>query len=343
MTHIVVIATGGTIASRSTESGQGKIAVTGAAALVESVGVDRLPPGTIVSPRDAGTMNSFNLTFRDTRRIAAAIAAALAEGADGVVVTHGTDTLEETAFLHDLTCADERPVVFTGSQHPADDREGDGPGNIADAIAVAAHPSSRGRGALIAFSGDIFPVRGTHKNNVFAAQPFAARIGGPIGVVHERMVYYCARPEPWRRLSPVSADMEDLRIATIVNVPGLPDGDADIEVALQRGADGMVILGTGAGNTSKSMVHTVAMARAAHVPVVLTTRVPFGHVTPTYGNGGAVNAVAAGAIPVWSVPFTQARLLLAALIDAHGPQQAREALTGFDQRTGIWGAAKAVG
>jgi len=336
MAHIAVIGTGGTIASRSTENDQGKIAVAGAGAILESLGADRLPRGVTVDARDAGTMNSFNLTFRHARRIAKAIADTLAEGFDGVVVTHGTDTLEETAFLHDLTCDDPRPVVFTGSQHAADAKEGDGPGNVADAIAVAADPASRERGALVVFSGDILPVRGTLKAKTFAAQPFAARLGGQLGLVHEGMVHYESRPEPWRRLKLPGEDFETLRISTITNVPGLPDGDGAAEAALRRGADGIIILGTGAGNTNRPMVQTIAMARAAHVPVVLSSRVPFGHVTPTYGNGGAVNAVAAGAIPVWSIPFTQARLLLATVIDEVGPQRARDVLSGFDDRTGVW-------
>ena len=175
-----------------------------------------------------------------------------------------------------------------------------------------------------------------------AAQPFAPRVGGAIGLVYETLVHYSSRPEPWRRLPFPSEEFDTLRIGTVVNVPGLPDGDAVADTALRRGADGLVILGTGAGNTSRPMVQAIAMARAAHVPVLLTTRVPFGHITPTYGNGGAVNAVAAGAVPVWSIPFTQARLLLAALIDIVGPQRARDLAVDFDGRTGAWAPSAAA-
>ncbi len=335
MPHIVVIATGGTIASQS--SSVGKVARTKAATLVGAVGQDRLPDNVTVSARDAGTMNSYNLTFDDTRRIAQAIREALDDGADGVVVTHGTDTMEETAFLYDLTSQDPRPVVFTGAQHSADARDGnDGPGNIADAITVAAHPASRGRGALVVFAETILAVRGVTKVDTFAPQPYAAVIGGALGLVHTGLVFYASAPEPWQRLDFPSQEYARLRVATVVNQPNSPATDSGITVAIGQGAAGVVVLGVGAGNTSWDQVAGIEAATAAGIPVVLSTRVPFGHITPTYGNGGAVNAVAAGAIPVWSVPFTQARLLLAVLIDAVGPHQARQHLETFDQRAGRW-------
>lgn len=338
MSHIVVVGTGGTIASRSMESRAGKIADQKAAALIESVGVERLPQGVTVVAHDAGTMNSYNLTLADARQIAAEIRQVLADDrVDGVVVTHGTDTLEETSFLYDLTSGDPRPVVFTGAQQAADAKGGgDGPDNIAAAITVAAHPSSLGRGALVAFAGEIFAVRGVRKVNTFAAQPYASVLGGPIGLVRGDLVHYCASPEPWRRLNPPDRGFDELRIATVLNQPGLVGGDGDIESALLRGTAGFVVLGVGAGNTSKPLVAGIEAATAYGIPVVLSTRLPFGHITPTYGAGGAVDAVAAGAIPVWSLPFTQARLLLAVLINQVGPREARRYLTTFDQRTDYW-------
>ncbi|MCL1838861.1 MAG: asparaginase domain-containing protein [Propionibacteriaceae bacterium] len=337
MAHVIVIATGGTIASRSTKPGAGKIAVTAAAALVESVSDGRVPPGITVEARDAGTMNSYNLTLADARRIVAAISSALDSKADGIVVTHGTDTLEETGFLYDLVSSDPRPVIFTGAQQSSDTTGGgDGPGNIADAITVAANPASRCRGAMAVFSGCIFAVRGVRKVNTFAAQPFAPVVGGNIGLVWDGLVQYNSYPEPWRRLECLSAAFDSLRIATVVNQPGLSNGDGDIESALQRGASGIVVLGTGAGNTSKSLVSGIEAAAAAQVPVILATRLPFGHITPTYGDGGAVDAVAAGAVPIWSLPFTQARLLLATLLDQVGSAQIPHDLATFDRKIGRW-------
>ncbi|MCL2470865.1 MAG: asparaginase [Propionibacteriaceae bacterium] len=338
MVHIALVATGGTIASRSGSTAAGKVASSTAASLVESLGTSRLPKGVSLTAHDAGTMNSYNLTLADARSIGRAIAGVLEDDdVAGVVVTHGTDTLEETAFLHDLTCGDPRPVVFTGAQQSNDTPGGgDGPGNIADAIAVAAHPASRGLGALVVFSGQILPVRGVRKSDTFAAQPFSPVLGGPIGLVGGGMVYFWADPRPWVRLPAPGSGFDQLRIVSVINQPGTPDGGQEIEAALERGADGVVILGSGAGNTSKPLVAGIEAARDAHVPVVLSTRVAHGHIRAVYGNGGAVDAVAQGAVLIWSVPFTQARLLLATLLDRYGPQGVMEHLGTFDRREGLW-------
>ncbi|MGZ4543306.1 MAG: asparaginase domain-containing protein, partial [Mycobacteriaceae bacterium] len=121
--NIVVITTGGTIASQADASGA-KVAGISGDDLVEGIAV---PRGVVLQVRDALSLDSSAMSLSDMDTVRLAVAEALADGADGVVVTHGTDTTEETAFLVDLVHADTRPVVFTGAQHSADDPSSDGP------------------------------------------------------------------------------------------------------------------------------------------------------------------------------------------------------------------------
>jgi L-asparaginase len=158
MPHVLVLATGGTISSRTRPDGSA-VAADPAERLLGSV--PDLPPGVTVATRDVLRVNSFALTHGDLRAIADAVADALArDDVDGVVVTHGTDTLEETALLLDLVTDDPRPVVLTGAQRSADDPVGDGPGNLRDAIVVAASEAARGAGVVAVFASRILAAHG---------------------------------------------------------------------------------------------------------------------------------------------------------------------------------------
>ncbi|MFF1384101.1 asparaginase domain-containing protein [Arthrobacter sp. NPDC058288] len=107
------------------------------------------------------------------RRVAEEVGRALADpGTDGVAVTHGTDTLEETAFLLDLVHGSPKPVVVTGAQHTADSPEADGPRNVAEAVRAAADQQLRGAGALICFNGTVLSARGARKVHTTASSPF---------------------------------------------------------------------------------------------------------------------------------------------------------------------------
>ncbi len=149
MKTVVVITTGGTIASRSDASGA-KVAGVADAALLRAV-----PTGVDLQVRNVLSLNSAAMTLSDMDDVRRAVADALAAGADGVVVTHGTDTMEETAFLLELMHDDPRPVVFTGAQRSADDPSSDGPANLRDAVLVAASPAARGMGVLVVFDGAV--------------------------------------------------------------------------------------------------------------------------------------------------------------------------------------------
>ncbi len=301
MPEVIVLATGGTIASRHDESGAAVPADDGSA-LVAAAGA---APDITVTVRDVTSADSSALTLDQLDAIRAAVADALADPAvTGVVVTHGTDTMEETSLLVDLAHADPRPVVFTGAQHPADSAAADGPANLAAAIAVAADPAHRGLGVLLSFAGEVQTVRGLAKTSTIAPQPFAGGI--PVaelrGTAPHRLL---TRPAP----------IAGVRVDIVASYPGA-DG-ALIDAAVAAGARGIVLAGTGSGNTTVALADAVRRAIERDVTVVVSTRIASGPVDAAYGGGGgAADLLVAGAVLSRRLRPGQARIVLLALLAA---------------------------
>ncbi|KZF08205.1 MULTISPECIES: asparaginase [unclassified Rhodococcus (in: high G+C Gram-positive bacteria)] len=277
--HVALLTTGGTIASSRDEHGVSRP--------VAGVGVD--VDGVAV--REVMSKDSSALDFADLDTIRTAVADALAEdGCVGVVVLHGTDTMEESALYVDLFHDDERPVVFTGAQRTADHADPDGPGNIAAAVAAAQSE----RGVLIAFGGRLLPARGAVKKHTTELDAFrSAALPRP-------------KPLPWKPIAGVRVDI----VALYPGADGL-----QIDACRQAGASGIVLQALGSGNTNAAVVHAVKEAVTAGVHVVVTTRVPFGETSPTYGGGGGGHdLVDAGAVFSRELRAGQARIQLAALV-----------------------------
>ncbi|WP_101380214.1 MULTISPECIES: asparaginase [Kitasatospora] len=307
MGRIVVISTGGTIASRW----QG----TGFAADArgdEVMATAAVPTGIEVEVVDLFSVNSPRLTTVHQLTLLETVHQVLADPAvDGIVVTHGTDTLEETAFLVDLHHHDPRPVVFTGAQLPMDAADGDGPGNLHDALVTAA--TVRDLGVLIVFDGKVHAARGTVKTQTVAADAFADPSGSRVGDVGFGRVCVLQTPE---RPAPLPLPVQPAVAPRVDVVVHHSDGDPVLfNAAIDAGAQGVVLVATGAGNATPEFVDAVAAARAQGVLVALTTRVSAGAVTEIYTHGGAVDLVAAGAVPTGTLRVGQARIaVLAALL-----------------------------
>ncbi|PRZ15626.1 asparaginase [Nesterenkonia sandarakina] len=332
MTRIVVLATGGTISSRTSGQG-GSRAKDTAADLISALrdhGLDDFstsdsPEGIELESEDIAVQNSFNFSFEDLSRITHAVARILSrENVDGVVVTHGTDTMEETLALLGFTHDDPRPVVLTGAQRSPDHADSDGPRNLHDALRTAAAPASRDQGVLLVFGGEIHSALGLRKRHTLAAQPFGHRSAGALGAVLGSGPRYFAQaltPDP---LPPPNAEFEQQRVDMVLGYPG---ADAALmHAALEAGASGVVVLGAGAGNPGVALTDAIAQATAQGVLVGLGTRTGAGPVAVIYGGGGAVDAVAAGAVPLGDLPATQARILMALLLSTHTPSHARDQL-----------------
>lgn len=322
MPHIVLLTTGGTIASRRDASG-GSVARDSGVELLAAVG--DLDPAVSVEVREVNRVNSFNLTLADVRAICDAVASALSRPeVDGVVITHGTDTLEETAAVLEISHRDDRPVVLTGAQRGRDIADSDGPRNLLDALTVAADHGSRGRGVLISFAGAVFSALGIRKSDSLALQPFTNTLGGPIGRIDDGGPRFGFRPQGHASAQRPDGAFDSVRVDLLMAYPGA-DG-AMIDAAVAVGARGIIMLGTGSGNPGRSLADGIARAIASDVVVALGTRTGHGPVLPIYGDGGAVDALAAGAVSLGAVPATQGRVLLALLLTQGDPASARRRL-----------------
>jgi len=308
MPHVVVLATGGTISARRSDAGGALLASDGADRLVGAVAV---PPGVTVEAHDVLKAGSYGLTLGNLRTIADTVAEHLTRrDVDGIVVTHGTDTLEETAILLDLVHADPRPVVLTGAQRSADVPDTDGPRNLADAITVAADPQLRGHGVVVAFGGAVLAARGVRKSHTVDLAAFTGR-AGRLATVLDGGVTVDAFPHRPVLLDHPTAELDDVRVDILLAYPGArPDL---LRAAAEAGAHGVVIAGTGVGNAPPGFAAAISVLTEQGVVVGLSTRVTAGPVRPVYGDGGGADLVAAGAVPL-ALPAAQGRIALALLL-----------------------------
>ncbi|MGX1162086.1 L-asparaginase [Arthrobacter sp. SLBN-100] len=309
--HVVLLATGGTISSRSSLGG-GAVASDTGEQVFNALGSRVSHPVRVL---DVFQKGSYLLTFEDMLRICTTIKEVLKDPKVlGVVVTHGTDTMEETAYLADLTHSDQRPVVFTGSQRAADSETPDGPDNLARAIAVAGSKDGKGKGVMVHFAGTVFPAAGVRKSQTLRLNAFANPDFGVLGQVSAQgevaMAGSGSRPEA---LSLPRPDSGSLRVDLVAAYPG---ADSTLmHAALAAGAAGIVLQGTGSGNANPSLCSEVAAAVASGVVVVTSTRVDAGPVVPIYGaGGGGEDLRAAGAIGSGHLRPSQSLILLNLLL-----------------------------
>ncbi len=315
---VLAVFTGGTISCTldpetnlpsPTLSGQEILAMAPQIASFAEVIVDDFGkyPGPQMSPARVVTL---------ARRIAAA-----AEGGavDGVVVTHGTDTMEETAFLLDRLLRLDVPVVMLGSMKLASDPCCDGPANIQSACQVAIHPEARGRGVLLVMSDSIHAAERVVKIHAESLDSFASPETGPLGVVDRGQVIFFSPPyEP--RLPRMAVEELGARVDLIKAYPG---GDGRlVDASLDAGARGLVIEGMGRGNLTPELAAAV-VAAIDRVPVVLTTRCLKGRAAPMYGyDGGAAHLRTAGVVFSDFLAGNKARLMLMMMIEQEATRDA---------------------
>lgn len=191
----------------------------------------------------------------------------------GVVITHGTDSLEESAFVLDLLVDSDRPVVFAAAQRPPRESDSDGPRNLLNAVRVASAPGSRGMGVMVTLNSEIHGAHDVRKTHSVALDAFRAPGVGPLGYIDGEAVIFTARPS--RRVN-IPTEAVEPKVDLLTLVAG--SDERLIDAAAASGAKGLVIETFGRGNVPEGAMEGVARARKAGIPVVFTTRTRGGRV-----------------------------------------------------------------
>lgn len=282
--NVLVISTGGTIASTTTDRGALVPTLTGEE-LVARCGTTRQ-----VRAIDVASLDSSSMGLAEIDLLRETVRTSLLDDSASLVITHGTDSMAETALALDFVHADPRPVVLTGAMRSADHAHPDGPANLRGAIEVAA--TRRDTGVLVHFAGETLPARGLMKTQTTAEHAFTLTSGSPL-------------PRP---MAVPPAPLAGLNIPIIRAWAGADD-------ALIRALgpiDGLVLEALGSGNVSACMGGAVAKLLRRGVPVVVATSVPYGEVSFAYGGAGGGSTLGdLGALPAGYLSASQARIALA--------------------------------
>lgn len=326
-----------------------RIALVATGGTIDALGADRLDlafyletgqrlgPGELLAriPEAASIAEVVEVPFRprpshafrdaDLLEVGRAVEGAIAAGAEGVVVTHGTNTLEETAYFLHLTARTEQPIVLTGAMRPASALSSDGDLNLLNAIRVAADPGAAGLGALVLLNDRIWSARDVTKGATFRTDAFVARDAGPLGVADAdgRVVWFGRPVRPHTTATPFDVrGLDGLpRVDVVVSYVGA-DGTA-IDAYVAAGARGIVSAATGAGYPTPGEVAALERASAAGVVVCIASRVGSGRVARS-PSMAARGWVAAGDLVPW-----KARLLLSLALTRSGDPEAIQ--TWFDE------------
>lgn len=305
---MVIIATGGTIGSRKDPSTGAVHADVAAEELLASA-PDIAALANIELVQWA-SVNSWNMTPSMMLEVAQEAKRALERpDVTGVVITHGTDTVEETALLAELTASSTKPIVFVVAMRSLSELGADGPRNLQDAVRVAVEPGSANRGVMLVVNEMIHAARYVTKINTVNPHAFDSPDFGPIGIVSAHAVHYLHSPQS-RTVLDVTRIEEKVHIVKAVS----GEDDRMITWLLETGARGLVIEGSGAGNIPASLCPGVRRAIEGGVPVVLTSRCLYGFLAAAYGTGGAAGGgydlANLGVIAANHLPAQKARIAL---------------------------------
>lgn len=308
---VVVLTTGGTIASRHDPALGGLVpSLTGEALLAAVPALARLAR---VEVEPIAAIGSADMTPQIWLRLAARILENLPRpDISGAVVTHGTDTLEETAYFLDLAVAGGKPVVVTGAQRAASEPDSDGPRNLLDAVRVCSSPEAAGKGVVVVMDGRIHAARDATKTSTVQPGTFRSPEFGALGAVDPGGVRF--HRAPLRRQSiPVDPGT---RLGRVEIVPHYAGADGRLVRLLLRDAeppplDGLVVAAAGLGHVSEGMHDAIREARERGLPVVISTRVPTGRVLPLYAGVGRTIALRGlGCVLAGDLSPHKARVLL---------------------------------
>ncbi|MDA2855202.1 asparaginase [Staphylococcus aureus] len=278
MKHLLVIHTGGTISMSQDQSNKVVTNDTNPISMHQDVinqyaQIDELNPFNVPSP---------HMTIQHVKQLKDIILEAVTNKYyDGFVITHGTDTLEETAFLLDLILGIEQPVVITGAMRSSNEIDSDGLYNYISAIRVASDEKARHKGVMVVFNDEIHTARNVTKTHTSNTNTFQSPNHGPLGVLTKDRVQFHHMPYRQQALENVN---DKLNVPLVKAYMGMP-GDI-FSFYSREGIDGMVIEALGQGNIPPSALEGIQQLVSLNIPIVLVSRSFNGIVSPTYAYDG---------------------------------------------------------
>ncbi|MBS1946242.1 MAG: type II asparaginase [Bacteroidetes bacterium] len=282
--RVIVLSTGGTIAGQQPNTDKAGY-VSGKIPVEELLkNIPSITQKAIVQGEQIASIGSFDMTIDIWIKLARRINEIFAKNeADGVVITHGTDTQEETAYFLNLTVQSEKPVVLTGAMRPATAISADGSKNLYDAIIVASDISSKGKGALLCFNENVYDAKNVVKTSMTNVNAFSSPNTGAIGQVYDSKVYYNTQTIN-KHGGPAAFDVSKLDSLPIVEIIYAYAGASNVAInaLIDTNVGGVIIAGTGNGSFDKEILESVKKAVKKGIIVVRSSRVVSGKVATQY-------------------------------------------------------------
>ena len=308
MQKVIVITTGGTIAMKYDEEKQGLVPAVSGDDLIEAVpGLKHIAQVEVVEYANVPSGHVTPAMMLEIAHVADSYASQ--EEVAGIVVTHGTDTMEETAYMLSLACTTTKPVCITGAMRGASDMGYDGSANLLAAVRVAACPAAAGRGALLIFNDEIHAAAQVTKSHTVSCSTFTSPMWGPVGYVYFDGIVFRRASEVVEKL-PTESLTEGVELLKVY--AGMDD--SIYRYLAERPVRGLVVEAVGCGNVPPQVMEGIAYVRSRGIPVVLATRVPAGRVAPVYsylGSAGSMEPLELILAGELSGPKARLKLMLA--------------------------------
>lgn len=309
-TPVTVISLGGTISCTPASDGTGVIPTLDATALVSSLGEGSSQ--YTVNALTWSTRDSSEITFDELAGLAEEVRRQYAQGAQGVVITQGTDTIDETAFALDLLLGLEFPVVVTGAMRDSGRPGSDGAANLQASLLVATRWELREIGTVVVLNDEIHTARWVRKTNTSSPAAFQSPGVGAIGWITENQPVLAFKPfRP--AAEPIDVQPRKCQVALITST--MDDDPAIVDFIISKGFHGLVVAGMGGGHVNGALAAVLGSA-AKKIPVIYTSRTGSGSVLlKTYDSPGAeIDLIHRGLIPAGSLDGLKARILLTLLL-----------------------------
>lgn len=305
MKKVAVVFNGGTISMKIDEKIKAAVpSLSGDEILAMVTGID---DHAIIETHTFSSKPSPHMTINDMLELSKFIKELVnRDDIDGVVLTHGTDTLEETAYFLDLTIDTEKVIVVTGSMRSSSELGYDGPFNLASSICTAIAEDAKDRGVLVCFNGELNSAFEVTKANSMALNAFRTPNFGPIGIVDNNTVIFYRKNKKHKIY-----DVKEIKSEVALIKCGAGMNSDILEYIVKKGYNGIIIEALGRGNVPPTMINGIKLALSKEIPVIIVSRCFEGRVFESYGyEGGGKMLKDLGVILADGMPGQKARIKL---------------------------------